>query len=146
VAALPQAAPKRATVDVARAVLLLRDGGRVLLRRRPEGELLPGLWDLPGAFAGDDRVVRTSAADAAARLPFAVGDLEKLGSVRHAVTYRRIRLDVHAGSVGQAAGRSRRDRDGAELAWVDAREAGTKALSSPARKILRRWGGVEAAR
>lgn len=144
---LPAVAAKRETLAITRAVLLLRDGKRVLLRRRPAAELLPGLWDLPGAFAGDDHVPMTTAAEASRRLPFAVRDLETLGTVRHAVTYRRIRLDVHAGRVARRAARIRAngveltDRDGAELKWVDAAGALERALSSPARKILRKWGG-----
>ncbi|MFN8177108.1 MAG: A/G-specific adenine glycosylase [bacterium] len=138
--ALPRLPAKRASVDVARAVLLVRSDGRVLLRRRREGEVSPGLWDLPGAFTGADGDRSTGVEDAVAILPFPVDVGAKLGAIRHGVTYRRIVLDVYAATPRR---RGREDRllrgpDGAELTWHDVGEADGRALSSPARRILRR--------
>lgn len=149
-AELPRLPAKRAPVPVRRTVLLVRRGDDVLLRRRPPGELLPGMWDLPGAFAGTDGDRSTGADEAAALLPFPVDVAgEPLGSLTHAITYRRITLDVRAARPGRGA-RANGDRraraatgsDGAELLWCPAREALDRALSSPARRILRRWGSA----
>jgi len=143
---LPQLPSKRATVPVHRTVLLVRRGRDVLLRRRPAEELLPGMWDLPGAFAGPDGDRSTGADDAAALLPFAVDiEGEPLGSVKHAITYRRITLDVRGARAARAAGGRRRravGTDGAELLWCAPADALERALSSPARRILRRWGDL----
>jgi A/G-specific adenine glycosylase len=143
VEALPRLPAKRATVDVARVVLLVRRDGRVLLRRRREGEISPGLWDLPGTFTGTDGDRSTGLEDALATLPFPVDVGAKLGAIRHGVTYRRIVLDVYAATPRR---RGREDRqltgpDGAELSWHDVDEADGRALSSPARRILRRLAG-----
>lgn len=139
VAELPMRPPKRATVKIARSVLLVRRGDRVLLRRRRESELLPGLWDLPGAFLGDDACPTASPETVAERLPFDVKWGASVGRLRHAVTYRRIALDVHEASAFGAVDAAK-DRDGAELAWVPRADAVKRALSSPARRILKRWG------
>jgi A/G-specific adenine glycosylase len=140
---LPQLPAKRVPVPVQRTVLLVRRGGDVLLRRRPPGELLPGMWDLPGAFAGNDGDRSSGADDAAALLPFAVEVApEPLGSLRHSITYRRITLDVRAARASRGRARGAKGTDGAELAWCPPDDAAQRALSSPARRILRRWGGA----
>jgi len=139
---LPVLPSRRAPVDVTRAVLLVRHRGRVLLRRRRGEELLPGLWDLPGAFTGGDGDRSSVPAHAVALLPFPVEVGPRLGTIRHGITYRRITLEVH--EARPAAARRTRLRpgpDGAELTWADPRTALDRALSSPARRILRRWGG-----
>ena len=136
---LPRLPAKRPTVDVARAVLLVRRDGRVLLRRRRENEISPGLWDLPGAFTGTDGDRSSGPEEAAAMLPFDVEVGSKLGAIRHGVTYRRIVLDVFEArpSKRRAANRGLRGPDGAELAWHDVDEVDGRALSSPARRALR---------
>ncbi len=143
-AELPELPAKRPTVDVRCTVLLIRRGDAVLLRRRRPDELLPGMWDLPGAFGGGDGDPSTDLAAAVARLPFRIETGEALGTLRHVVTYRKIRLDVvaafPAGRTGEAAAAtSVHGPDGAELTWCEPARALDMALSSPARRILRRW-------
>jgi hypothetical protein len=107
--------------------------------------LLPGLWDLPGAFAGDDAARARGAAQVADGLPFPLATPQPVGSVRHAVTYRRIVLHVHQAEVREEVGASAAapvDAGGAELAWVTPAQADGRALSSPARRILRRFAGL----
>ena len=105
------------------------------------GELLPGMWDLPGAFAGTDGDRSSGAEEAAALLPFPVEIAgEPLGSVRHAITYRRITLDVRAARAAGGRRRAAAGTDGADLLWCRSDDALARALSSPARRILRRWG------
>ncbi len=141
-AELPELPPRRKPVDVQRTVLLVRSGGYVLLRRRLPTELLPGMWDLPGAFGGgDEGAAATRAADtAAALLPFPVRLGAVLGTVRHAITHRRIRLEVVEATAGPIARTPLPPGpDGAELAWRTPEEVAEAALSSPARRILTRW-------
>lgn len=135
VAELPRLSPKRDVVRVARAVLVVRRDGRILLRRRREGEVSAGLWDFPGSFTGED--ADSTVEHAAALLPFAVRVGERLGTVRHAVTYRRVRADVFSAEPEGAADGASRGTDGAELAWAVADGADALALSSPARRTLR---------
>ncbi|GJM45146.1 MAG: A/G-specific adenine glycosylase [Gemmatimonadota bacterium] len=149
---LPALAARKKSVPIQRAVLLVRTADRILLRRRGPDELLPGLWDLPGAFAGDDDRAATGPEDVRGLVPFAVEILGPLGMIRHAVTHRRVRLDVFAAEpVSARPGpggpdprplfdpHSLRDRD---HLWITPTLALDRALSSPARRIVRRWGSV----
>jgi A/G-specific adenine glycosylase len=137
---LPELAKQRETVALECTVLLVRRGDEVLLRRRRPDELLPGMWDLPGAFTGiqGDRSSDLPAANAL--LPLTVTPGAVLGRIKHAITYRRITLDVHEVAVEEGSDRSLVGTDGAELLWCTASAALSKALSSPARRALRRWG------
>jgi A/G-specific adenine glycosylase len=143
-AELPERPAKRPPVSLRRTVLLVRRGDRVLLRRRLESELLPGLWDLPGAFSGSEGDRSAGLEEARGLLPFPVETGETLGTLRHAITYRRITLEVREaaprGADGEADSPGLAGPDGAALAWRRRDEAIAGALSSPARRILRRWG------
>jgi A/G-specific adenine glycosylase len=134
VAELPARPARRRAVELRRAVLVVRRGEDVLLRRRREGEISPGLWDLPGAFTGTDADAGIDAARAL--VPFAVRVGASLGTLRHAVTHRRIRLDVFDAAPAGRAPRRPRGADGADLAWCPPARAGDLALSAPARRIL----------
>ncbi len=154
---LPAPSAKRPAVDVTCAVVLVRDGGRVLLRRRGEDELLPGMWDLPGAFGGDAGDRGRSLEEVAAALPVEVEVGARLGTLRHAITHRRITLEVIEARrrEGRARGANPNDGEGAGVAargtplgrgehrWCTVAEAAALALSAPARKILARWGAPE---
>jgi A/G-specific adenine glycosylase len=133
---IPRVRPRRAAVDVSCAVLLVRNGDRVLLRQRCDGELLPGLWDLQGTFLGNDGD-RSHGLEIAKSIPHDIQIGARLGKVRHAVTYRRITLEIHEASSAQ-------ERTPIGWRWCTLDEAASMALSSPARKILAKWG--EAAR
>ena len=138
---LPELPARRPTVDVRRVVLLVRHGDRVLLRQRRDEELSAGLWDLPGAFTGAEGDVSTGFDDAVSLLPFAIERGDELGRARHAVTYRRIALEVISATPALPLRRSRRrGPDGARLEWVEPSEALSRALSSPAREVLKRFG------
>jgi A/G-specific adenine glycosylase len=70
--------------------------GRALLVRRPEGGLLGGLWDLPGAeLAPGERPAAGLRRALRERVGLEAGRLRKLGSVEHAFTHRRLRLHVY---------------------------------------------------
>lgn len=136
----PQLPPKKKPVDVERDVLLVRRGAKVLLRRRREDELLPGLWDVPGCFTGRGGDVSGDVEFARGQLPFAVEVDGLVGTHRHGITHRRITLRVHA---ARARSRATRGADGAELRWVDPADALELALSSPARRILQKFAAQQ---
>lgn len=79
-------------------VLLQRDG-RILLRRRPAGGLLPGLWELPGG----ERKRSESRASALRRqlhgIPARLDALAEIGEIRHSITHRRIRAPVYRATI-----------------------------------------------
>jgi A/G-specific adenine glycosylase len=141
IARLPELPARRSPVAVRCTALLVWRGSRLLLRRRRSGELLAGLWDLPGAFTARSGDEDHGVDGALALLPFPVELGEVVGTLRHAVTYRRIVLEIVAAVAPPARGASsRRGTDGAEIRWCTAREALTMALSAPARRAVTRWG------
>jgi A/G-specific adenine glycosylase len=88
---LPELPPRRAPVDVRLSVALARRGERVLLFRAPEGALLAGTWAPPFAEVADGATPVEALADLG--LPLRIG--APLGTVRHAITHRRIEAVCH---------------------------------------------------
>lgn len=82
-ASIPSPPRRRRPVEVRSAVALVSRGRRFLLVRRRDESLMQGLWELPAARPGGP-------ADGL------LLELEKpVATVRHAITYRRLRIDVH---------------------------------------------------
>ncbi|HET9886186.1 MAG TPA: hypothetical protein VFR10_01645, partial [bacterium] len=90
-----------------------------------------GLWDLPGTFLGNDGDC-SHGLEIAATIPFKIEIGMRLGTVRHAVTYRKITLQIYEASSSH--------QSPAGWRWCALGEAHSMALSSPARKILTKWG------
>jgi A/G-specific adenine glycosylase len=141
---LPELPKKRDPVELKRVALLVRRGPDVLLRKRREDELLPGMWDLPGAFTGEGGDRSSGVEEARALLPFEVRVGDVVGRWKHAITHRRIELEVReASEVLPVLAREGVAADGAELLWCPPAEGMEKALSSPARRVLRRVAGAQ---
>jgi A/G-specific adenine glycosylase len=114
---VPPPPRRRRPVEVRSAVALVSRGGRFLLIRRRDGSLMQGLWELPAAGPG-------GSADGL-RL-----HLEKpLTTVRHAVTYRRLRIDVHPARLVSEPVRGR-------YRWVAPKDLHRVPTSSIVRKVL----------
>jgi len=119
------------------APALVRRDGAVLLRRRSDGELFAGLWDLPSAeVRGGDVGVALRGALAACGVARR-GRLESRGEVRQVLTHRELRVLLFAGRVGPLPA-----QDG--LRWASAADLPALGLSSLARKCLRAVGLVPA--
>ena len=115
------ARPRTSAVTVhASLVVVARGEGearRILFVRRSAGELLGGLWELPGTLAGAlaSSARPTAAAEAAAERPasiaralelalqFAPTGLSRVAEIRHAVTHRRLRIAVWTARAAQTA-------------------------------------------
>ena len=99
------------TVDIEDTLLIVRRGGRILLRQREaEASRMAGFWDLPTpADLPEARVERV------------------LGEIRHSITHHRYRFTVAAATV-RASKRGFR--------WFNDTEAQTIPLSTTARKAL----------
>jgi len=109
---LPIKLRKQAPVEIEAVLLVARDRGRVLLRRRADSaRRMAGFWelpmaeDLPGARAG-----------------------RHLGTFRHTITHHHYTFTVRSATARAL---------GAEFRWFEAAELGAIPLSTTARKALK---------
>lgn len=111
----PEARLRREPERVRRAMYVVTDArGRLLLRRRPAGGRMAGLWETPDEPCDVDGVAR------------------RVGSFRHAILHRRYEVDVYALRVRPAAlGRN------ADRRWVAREDLGDIALTTMAKKAIR---------
>jgi len=115
------------------APALLRRDGSVLLRRRQEGELFAGLWDLPSApVRGGDIAQALKTALAVCGVP-GRPRLRARGEVRQVLTHRDLRVLLFTARGGKGAA-----PDG--LRWMRPADLPKLGLSSLARKCLRTAG------
>lgn len=123
----PVTRPPRAGEKLELAMVVVEREGRTLFFRRPhDAPYLADLWELPTAPAG-------SPAEIAASLDRAYGGKFTIGSAwstfRHAITFRRLTVAVHAAEWRDGGDRERR--------WADAGERAGLGLSSMYSKALR---------
>jgi A/G-specific adenine glycosylase len=87
---LPSRPPARRPKTVAVSFAYIRSRGRILLVRRPEAELLGGLWSLPGGEMPAARLARASLGSVvAAQTGMRVDVLEDVAPVTHTFSHRR---------------------------------------------------------
>ena len=127
---LPEQKARPAPVQVNLAAALVERGGRVLLVRRPEGRLMGRMWEVPQTSL-ESRGLRDLEPELATRHGLRVAAGPLLARVRHAITFRRIRVDVHAARL-----RKEPPSDADRYAWVQP-QALRLPVSSLTRKILR---------
>jgi A/G-specific adenine glycosylase len=75
------------------------NNGRLLLRRRPAGGLLGGLWEVPGGEKGAKESLEDALDRHLGALRKCVRCLVPLGEVRHSITYRRIVAPVFRAAI-----------------------------------------------
>jgi len=93
----PPVRPKRRRpIQVQWPLAIIERRGRVLLRRRRQGGLLAGLWEIPGGLKMEkERIEATLARHLSPVKGLLAGTAKKrVGEVRHSITYRRIRASV----------------------------------------------------
>jgi A/G-specific adenine glycosylase len=88
-ALIPPPRARRKAVFLRRRLAIVRRGGRYLVRKRGSTGLLDGLWEFPELTPGASRGSRGGTGEPALRA------IERLGSVRHLVTFRTIDVAVH---------------------------------------------------
>jgi A/G-specific adenine glycosylase len=128
---LPEGRPRRATVDVTIATAVVEKGGRLLFVRRAEGRLMGRMWELPQTSIetpGTPDLVRELRERHG--LEVVPGPLVVLA--RHAITFRRIRVEAYRV-------RLRRDppADPDRFLWASALEIPDLPVSSMTQKVLR---------
>lgn len=127
---LPEARPRRAGEAVTVAAAIIRQDGRVLLVRRPEGRLLGRMWELPQTPL-DAGVALDLARQLRERHGLLIDAGPLVARARHAITYRRLTLLGY-----QATLRRRPPADPERFRWAAPGELRGLPLSSMTRKLL----------
>jgi A/G-specific adenine glycosylase len=132
VAALPAPRPRRTVPHRRTAMLVLRNGGDVLLQKRPAVGVWSGLWCFPELGSGDDP------ARVAMRLyGCEVAGIERLGLLRHGFTHFTLDIEPVVARVRRVAPRAAQPG----VVWMPVEEAVGAAVPVPVRKLLRALPG-----
>jgi A/G-specific adenine glycosylase len=124
----PAPPPKTAVTQRRFIALVVRDGGRLLVRRRPAGSVNAGLWEFPNVEVG---VNEKNLAPLAAPFQLAAG--APFLRVRHSITRYRILLEAYRAELpaGPASAAPK-------AAWKTAAELKKLPFTSAHRKVLRK--------
>jgi A/G-specific adenine glycosylase len=126
--ALPESRPGKPLPERRTVMLLLRDGPRVLLARRPPTGVWSGLWSLPEAADHDaarEFVARNCAADFDANIA--------LPMVEHTFSHYRLHI---APLLLRATPAATQVGDNADLRWLPLDRLDEVGLPAPVRKLL----------
>lgn len=116
------------------ASLIINRTGRVLIVKRPEQGLLPGLWKLPGGErCGERTLPEALERRVMEELGITVTVLEPVNSVRH--TFTHFRMTLHAFRARVRKGKPR-PLTCARLAWVRPTDLSAYAFSKADRTIV----------
>lgn len=130
--ALPESRRRRAPVDVTVAALLVERRGRVLLVRRAEGRLMGRFWEVPQTSL-EGRGLADLVAEVRARHGLEVEAGALVARARHAITFRRIRVEAYEGRL-----RREPPRDPDRFLWAGPDELASLPMSSLTRKVIAR--------
>lgn len=127
---LPEKRARRAPVDVTVAAAVLESEGRFLLVRRREGRLMGRMWEVP-----QTSLEGRGLADLVPQL-LSIHGLHVVPGVllscgRHAITYRRIRVEAYRTRL-----RRRPPEDPERFRWVSPAELASLPISSLTRKVI----------
>jgi A/G-specific adenine glycosylase len=128
---LPEGRAKTATVDVTVAAALVERDGRVLLVRREHGRLMGRMWEIPQTSL-ESQGLPDLARELRERHGLDVVPGPLLTAARHAITFRRIRLEAY-----RARLRHEPPADPERFRWATPSEIRDLAVSSMTQKILR---------
>ena len=88
-------APKPAARKIDWPLALITHDGKILLRRRPDGGILPGLWEIPGGERKKGESLRGTLLRHLNGVDGQVNPESVVGVIRHSITNRRIRAPVY---------------------------------------------------
>jgi A/G-specific adenine glycosylase len=112
---------------------IVRRSGTILLRRRAANGLLASLWELPGQeLTGKQSITGLFRRELNGVIPM-VARPKKLGEIRHAITYRRIRAPVY---IFEFAGKSHVKLPASQWRWVAPAKLQEHAVSSMTAKAV----------
>jgi 8-oxo-dGTP diphosphatase len=128
---LPESRARRDSVDVTVVAALVEREGRVLLVRRPEGSLLGRMWEVPQTSldtSGQPDLVR----ELLERYGLRVVPGALVVRARHAITYRRLRLEGFRARLASPA-----PTDPERYLWASPQEILSLPVSSSTLKLVR---------
>ena len=130
---MPEITPPPPIVQV--AIVVLRREGRVLVRRRREGEHLAGLWEFPGGkIRPGETPVDAARREMREEMALEAEGLSPLGCIEHAYPERTVALHVFEGiCVGDPS-----PPDGAAWAWVTPAELASLPVPEANRDLIAR--------
>ena len=127
---LPEAKPRREPVQVIVAAAIVEKEGRVLLVRRPAGRLMGGMWEVPQTSL-ESRGLPDLAREVEERHGLQVVPGELRARTRHAITFRRIRVEAYGARLLDPP-----PGDAGRYRWASPDEIPELPMSSMTRKIL----------
>src|SRR5262245_53410246 len=127
---LPEGRPRKAPLAVTVAAAVVERGGRLLLVRRAEGRLLSRLWEVPQTSL-ESQGLRDLPRELRERHGLEVVPADLAVRVRHAITFRRIRVEAYRARLLRAP-----RRDPERLRWATPQEIADLPVSSLTRKIV----------
>jgi A/G-specific adenine glycosylase len=128
---LPEGRPRRAPVAVVVAAAVVERQGRLLLVRRAEGRLMGRMWEIPQTSL-DSRGRPDLVGELRERYGLDVRPGVLVARARHAITYRRIRLEAY-----RTALRRQPPSDSDRFLWAAPEEIAGLPVSSLTRKVVR---------
>ena len=127
---LPESRRRRAPVDVTVAAVVVERRGRVLLVRRSEGRLMGRFWEVPQTSL-EGRGLADLVEEVRTRHGLDVEPGALLARARHAITFRRIRVEAYRGRL-----RREPPRDPERFVWAGPEELASLPMSSLTRKVI----------
>jgi A/G-specific adenine glycosylase len=127
---LPESRRRRAPVDVTVAAVVVERRGRVLLVRRSEGRLMGRFWEVPQTSL-EGRGLADLVEEVRTRHGLEVEPGELVARARHAITFRRIRVEAYRGRL-----RREPPRDPERFVWAGPDELASLPMSSLTRKVI----------
>jgi A/G-specific adenine glycosylase len=127
---LPESRRRRAPVEVTVAAVVVERRGRVLLVRRGEGRLMGRFWEVPQTSL-ESRGLADLVDEVRARHGLEVEPGELVARARHAITFRRIRVEAYRGRL-----RREPPRDPERFVWAGPDELAALPMSSLTRKVI----------
>jgi A/G-specific adenine glycosylase len=128
---LPEGKARRAPVAVTVAAALVEIEGRILLVRRAAGRLMGGMWEVPQTSL-ESRGLEDLVPELRERHQLEVRPGRLRASARHAITFRRIRVEAYEARLARQP-----PDDPERYAWVLPDDLSGFAVSSLTRKVVR---------
>lgn len=138
----PRVRPRPSEKLILGMALVTGTDGRLLILKRAHPRLMTGLWEFPVIDCGKqaDRDPSEAALRFQSEWGLRLAGLEPIGRVSHAITYRRIRLNVYAARLRGAIPKALRSASSAR--WMQPSERFSYGMSSLSLKALRLLPGA----